>query len=684
MKVIASTNFKFKFLLVLFSLFVTVSAVADSALNVSAKTKDLKVLKLGDIAISEFNENQVAATKETVTRFLSSHYKKINLEDPVVVEDIFNRFIDFIDRSHDVFLDRDIKLFKAKYAENFGEYLYSGDLSAIYNIYSLALKRFYQRYSFVLTLLDKEPDLSGNQQLLRDRSKAPFLTSSSDLDDLWAKKVKNEVLTQKLKGSDWNKVQKKLKRRYTFAIKRLSQIKSDDVLQIFLNSFGGEFDPHTNYLSPRNTEKFQEDMSLSLVGIGATLRIEDETTTIVSLIAGAPAEKSKQLKAGDKIIGVGQKRDDIEDVVGLDIEDVVDKIKGKKGTAVYLEIEPANGGKIKLVKIIRDRIDIEQGRAKVSYKKEAKHNIATITIPSFYFGLTEDVSKLLTEISAKKNVAALIIDLRNNGGGSLEEAIGLSSLFIADGPVVQVRDSYNRVEVYTDDGSSQVYKKPLFIMINRFSASASEIFAAAMQDYNRAIILGNQSFGKGTVQQSRLLQLQSFFNATTLIGSVRYTIQKFYRINGESTQLKGVMPDISFPNLIDPTKYGEEQEDNALDWDKITSSSFVKLNSLDDIIKTLDDKHKHRIAKNREFVRQAERDELVKANNDDYISLNYAKRKKLYDNLQEFDLKTINSRFLAEGKKEIKNLDDLPKDYEAPDYYLEEARLIVVDFLNLD
>ena len=466
------------------------------------------------------------------------------------------------------------------------------------------------------------------------------------------------------------------------AIRRLTQTKADDIVQVYLNAFAREIDPHTSYLAPRTAKSFSESMNLSLEGIGATLQSEDDETTIKSLVPGAPAERSKKLHAGDKIIGVGQAKGEIEDVIGWRLEDIVDKIKGKKGTKVRLEIEPAKGGKSSIVTIVRDKVRIEDQAAKLTVSKVDGETIGVIKVPSFYIGLTEDVKKLLSD-AEKKNIGALIIDLREDGGGALTEAVALSGLFITDGPVVQVRDAYQRIRVHEDDDNTQQYKGPLLVMVDRFSATASEIFAAAMQDYDRAIIIGQNTFGKGTVQQSRSLNFVYDLDQTPL-GVLQYTIQKFYRINGGSTQLKGVSADINFPEIIDAKENGEEKEDNALPWDKIPAATYVQAGDARKDVTVLTDKHLARIAKDPEFVALAE-DLKVRDERRDrkFLSLNYQERKAENDKDDARHLKEINERFKREGKKPLKDIDDLPKDYEAPDFFLKEAEKIAADLVKL-
>jgi len=617
-------------------------------------------LKQSDITIPSATDANQLATKRATTRLTQSHYRKFQLDD-AFSEKIFDRYIKSLDYSHNTFLKSDIDDLRAKYGSKLDDQLNEGDLSAAFAIYDLMMKRRYERYAYALSLLDQEPDLKGNDQIEIDREKAPFPTSEEEVNKLWEQRVKNDVISLKLKDKKWPEIKEKLTKRYNLAIRRLTQTKADDIVQIYINAFAREIDPHTSYLAPRTAKSFNESMNLSLEGIGATLQSEDDETSIKSLVPGAPAERSKKLQAGDKIIGVGQEKGEIEDIIGWRLEDIVDKIKGKKGTKVRLEIEPAKG----------------------TVSKVEGETVGVIKIPSFYIGLTDDVKKLLVD-AEKKKIGALIVDLRENGGGALTEAVALSGLFITDGPVVQVRDAYQRIRVHEDDDNAQQYKGPLLVMINRFSASASEIFAAAMQDYNRGIIIGQNTFGKGTVQQSRSLNFVYDLDQTPL-GVLQYTIQKFYRINGGSTQLKGVSADINFPEIIDAKEIGEEKEDNALPWDKIPPATYSETNKARKDVEALNEKHLERIAKDPEFIALNEdlkiRDERRERK---FLSLNFQERKAENDKDDARRLKDLNDRFKREGKKALKDIDDLPKDYEAPDFFLKEAEKMAADLVKLN
>lgn len=641
-------------------------------------------IKENALVIPKANDQHSISTKRVTARLTQSHYEKFKLDDEFASK-IFNRYIDFLDPAHNTFLQSDVEEMRAKYGTKLDDQLYAGELGAAFDMYDLMTKRRYERYKYALSLLDKEPDLKANDQIEVERDKAPFPKTTAEADKLWEERVKNDIINLYLKEKKWSEIKKTLVKRYDLAIKRLTQIKADDILQTYLNAFAREIDPHTSYLSPRAAKAFQESMNLSLEGIGATLSMEDDITSIRSLVPGAPAARSKKISVGDKIVGVGQgEKGEIEDVIGWRLDDVVDKIKGKKGSVVRLEIEPEKGGKTKIISLTRDKVRIEDSAAKLSVDKVDGKNIAVIKIPSFYIGLTSDVRKLLAQMKEKK-ADALIIDLRENGGGSLTEVIELSGLFIKEGPVVQVRDAFNRIKVHEDpEADKSIYDGKLMVMINRHSASASEIFAAAMQDYNRAIIVGQQTFGKGTVQQSRSLNFVYDLDKDPL-GYIQYTIQKFYRINGGSTQLKGVDADIKFPEIINAAKTGESFEDNALPWDKIPAASYQEAGHARDAVETLTQKHEERVAKNPEFIVVNE-DIAIRKERDErkFMSLNLAERQKENKEDEDRRLKNLNERFKREGKKPLKDIDALPKDYEAPDFYLKETEQMMVDWLEID
>ncbi|MCW2254525.1 carboxyl-terminal processing protease [Providencia alcalifaciens] len=631
-------------------------------------------------------DTQHGTVSERVTsRFTRSHYRQFDL-DKEFSGKIFDRYLNMLDYGHNVLLQSDIDEY-AKDKAKVGEWLEEGKLDKFYDLYNLSQQRRLERFKYALARLEQPMNFDVNDSIDVDRSKMPWPKDKQELDKLWDQKVRFDWLNLKLSDKDDKEIKEKLTKRYNFALKRLSQGQSEDVFQLIVNAFAREIDPHTSYLSPRSTEQFNSQMSLSLEGIGAVLQQDDDNTVINSLVAGGPAAKSKELKVGDKIIGVGQIDKPMVDVVGWRLDDVVALIKGPKGSKVRLEVvSDTKGAKPHTVTILREQIRLEDKAAKLTIKNVGKEKVAVLSIPSFYVGLTNDVKTQLQKM-AKDNVSALIIDLRGNGGGALTEAVSLSGLFIPKGPVVQVRDNNGQVRQDIDDDDVIYYKGPLVVLVDRFSASASEIFAAAMQDYGRALIVGEPTFGKGTVQQHRSLSRvydQMLKPDWPSLGSVQYTIQKFYRIDGGSTQRKGVTPDIIMPTGQDPAETGESFEDNALPWDSIPPANYTKAGDVTADLSELKAKHEARISQDTEFKYLNEDIARYKANKErkNLVSLNYAERLKEDNEIEAINLKRVNERFAKEGKPLLKSIDDLPKDYEGPDPYLDETVKMAIDLAH--
>lgn len=633
-------------------------------------------------------ETQHATVSERVTsRFTRSHYRQFNLDGAFSAK-IFDRYLNLLDYSHNVLLASDVEEY-AKQKNLLGDELRSGKLTVFYDLYNLAQKRRFERFQYALKVLERPMDFTGNDTYELDRSKAPWPKTEAELNQLWDSKVKYDELSLKLTGKTDKEIRETLTKRYKFAIRRLAQTNSEDVFSLAMTAFAHEIDPHTNYLSPRNTEQFNTEMSLSLEGIGAVLQMDDDYTVINSMVAGGPAAKSKAITVGDRIVGVGQTGQSMQDVIGWRLDDVVALIKGPKGSKVRLEILPAGKGtKTRTVTLTRERIRLEDRAVKMTVKTVGKQKVGVLDIPGFYVGLTDDVKVQLQKLE-KQNVSAVIIDLRTNGGGALTEAVSLSGLFIPSGPVVQVRDNNGKVREDSDTDGVVYYKGPLVVMVDRFSASASEIFAAAMQDYGRALIVGEPTFGKGTVQQFRSLNRiydQMLRPEWPALGSVQYTIQKFYRVNGGSTQRKGVTPDIIMPTGNEETETGEKFEDNALPWDSVAAATYVKAGDLTPFGAQLLKSHDERIAKDPEFqyiIKDIARYNAMKDKRN-FVSLNLMQREKENDEEDATRLARINDRYKREGKPPIKKLDDLPKDYQEADPYLDETVHIALDLAKLD
>ncbi|MEX0446160.1 carboxy terminal-processing peptidase [Xenorhabdus sp. SGI246] len=621
-------------------------------------------------------------SQRIVSRFLRSHYRHFSL-DADFSGKVFDRYLNMLDYGHNVFLASDITQFAAQKGL-LGKELENGDLHLPYALFNLQQKRRFERYQYALSRLEKPIHLDGNDTLETERDKAPWSKSVEELNNLWDAKIKSDWINLKLSGKNDKEIKEVLTKRYRTLLKHLTQSKSEDVFRTIMMAFAREIDPHTSYLSPRDTEQFNSEISLSLEGVGAVLQYDDEYVSVRSLVAGGPAAKSNLLKVGDKIIGVGQAGKPIVDIVGWRLEDVVALIKGPKGSKVRLEIIPSTkGAKSHIITLTRENIRLEDNAVKMSVKTVGKEKVGILDIPSFYIGLTNDVKVQLQKL-AKQNVSAVVIDLRGNGGGALTEAVSLSGLFISTGPIVQIRDNTGRIKEDSDTDEAIYYKGPLVVLVDNRSASASEIFAAAMQDYGRGLIVGEPTFGKGTVQQYRSLNRiydQMLSPDWPEIGSVQYTIQKFYRVNGGSTQLKGVTPDILMPTGKEPSDISESQEDNALPWDSIQPANYTSSKKISELIPLLTKLHHQRITNDPEF-KYINQDiayyKVLKARHGVY-SLNYAERDKENKEYEVIKLNRINERFKREGKKSLTSLDDLPKDYKDPDPYLDESVQIALD-----
>jgi carboxyl-terminal processing protease len=652
---------------------------AGMMLAASAQALEAKY-SLSDLPQLAPEKQHATASKRVASRFTRSHYKQFSLDDQFS-SDMFDRYIEMLDFNKSFLTAADVRLLE-KWQNQFDDQLKVGDTSGAFEIFNKVLQRRYDRYQYALTLLDNEIKFNTNDDFVIDRSELDWAADRNALNEIWRQRVKYDALNLKLADKDWKEIKETLSKRYNNALKRLTQTHSEDVFQIYMNAFAREVDPHTSYLSPRNAEQFQSEMNLSLEGIGAVLQVVDDYTVIRSLVAGGPASSSKKLAAGDRIIGVAQDGKSVVDVIGWRLDDVVQLIKGPKGSKVKLEILPeGKNSKSYDVTIVRDKIRLEDRAVKSEVKTVGSKKIGVIEVPSFYVGLAEDTKKEIAKLN-ESQVDGVVIDLRNNGGGALTEATALTGLFINRGPVVQVRDSYGRVKVNGDSDDRVYFDGPLTVLQNRYSASASEIFAAATQDYGRAVVLGEQSFGKGTVQQHRSLNhIYDLFDKP--LGHVQYTIQKFYRINGGSTQNLGVVPDIAFPTAVDPAETGESVEDNALPWDSIKPASYQKLTNYSPILPSLKAKHEQRISKDMEFgfilddIQEYKKDKDINT-----ISLNEKTRIAEQDKTDSKRLARLNKRQKVLGKKPFATLEDVPKDYESPDAYLDEAVDITADLVN--
>ena len=649
--------------------------------------------------------DEVIASLNVVELLKRHHYSKPPLNDQRSVI-IYDSYLKLLDPSRSYFLASDIAEFD-KWKTQFDDFLKDGNLDPGFTLYKRYLDRVKSRLDFALAELNKGVDsfdFNAKESLQIDRKDAPWLNTEAELNDLWRKRIKDEVLRLKIAGKEPAKIQELLTKRYKNQLARLDQTRSEDIFQAYINTFAMSYDPHTNYLSPDNAENFDINMSLSLEGIGAVLQSDNDQVKVVRLVPAGPADKTKQVAPADKIIGVAQGDKEMVDVIGWRLDEVVKLIRGPKGSVVRLEVIPAsnapNDQTSKVVSITREAVKLEEQAAKKSIlnlKQEGKdYKLGVIEIPAFYLDFkafragdpnykstTRDVKKLLTELQ-KEKVDGVIIDLRNNGGGSLQEATELTSLFIDKGPTVLVRNADGKVDVLEDENPGAFYKGPMALLVNRLSASASEIFAGAMQDYHRALIIGGQTFGKGTVQTIQPLNH----------GELKLTLAKFYRVSGQSTQHQGVLPDIAFPSIIDTKEIGESALPQAMPWDTIRPAIRPASDPFKPYIAQLKANHDARTQKDAEFI--FIRDKLALAEklmNEKTVSLNEAERRAEHADIEAKQLAMENARRKAKGEAPLKEMkkedeDALPVEPEKTkpedDAYLSETGRILLDYLKLN
>ena len=639
--------------------------------------------------------------KVLATLLSQYHYAHLELNDSVSSE-LLDGYVQNLDYHRLYFLASDVAAFE-KYRFVLDDSLIDGDVGPAFMIFNKFKQRSDERLTYVNRLLEKEFDFNTVESFQPDRENAAWAPRAEELDELWRKKLKNEALELKLAGKEWPAIAENLNKRYANFRKRLSQLNSEDVFQSFMNALSESYDPHTNYFSPITSQNFNIGMSHSFEGIGAQLNTEDDYTIVVEIIPGGPADRSKQLGVKDKIIGVAQGDDGkMEDVIGMRLDDVVQKIRGKKQTVVRLEIIPAvssPGSPTKTIRLVRDKIVLKDRSARSDTLEVSlegrQYKIGVITIPTFYLDFearqrgeenyestTRDVRRLLAELRGAQ-VDGILIDLRSNGGGSLQEAIELTGLFIKDGPVVQVRNSNGTVEQQRDPDPEIVYDGPLGVLVNRISASASEIFAAAIQDYKRGVVLGGQTYGKGTVQN--LVDLNRVIRSgDDKYGQLKVTMAKFYRINGGTTQHRGVIPDLSFPSIYDESNFGESTEKHALSWDQIPAARYTPEDHVSKYLSALRLKSQKRTAGNVEFRYLAEDLAHIKQEKtENAVSLQEMVRKNEREQLEAQRLARVNERRKAKGLAPLKKGDTIPRDDNAPDFLREEGTHVLADLIAL-
>jgi len=641
---------------------------------------------------------------QVIAELLSQyHFRDREIDDELSGE-VYRAYFETLDPQRFYFLASDLEEF-ASYRSRLDDSLLQGEVDIAYRIFDRYQQRVAERTEHALAVLEDGLDFHSEATLELDRSDADWAESAEALDRLWEKRVINDALTQVLGGRELDEVRESLRGRYERLARNVEQYKSEDVFQTFMNAWAGRFDPHTSYMSPRSSENFDINMRLSLEGIGALLRAEGDFVEVVELIPGGPAARSGELDAGDRIIGVGQEGEPIQDVVGWRLADVVDLIRGPKASEVRLEVLPASGGADATpeeIRLTRNTVELEEQAAQSEVltveQGDRTRRIGVIEVPAFYADFeaanageedyrstTRDVRRLLAT-ERMQDIDGLVIDLRGNAGGSLSEAVKLTGLFIDSGPVVQVHRSNGRREVLRDDaGESAVYGGPLGVLVNSRSASASEIFAAAMQDYGRGLVLGDRTFGKGTVQT--LIGLDRFgIGKDDESGRLKLTIAKFYRINGDSTQRQGVAPDLALPSPYSDDSVGERAADNALPWDSVRPTRYTPAGTLESLLAELRARHERRVQERpalRSVAAEAERQRAEREETE--VSLNIERRREEIEAADAKRLAAVNLRLQAYGREPVSDLDELDeRDEDAlPDVLLEEAARVVADLGQL-
>ncbi|MGH8495526.1 MAG: carboxy terminal-processing peptidase [Gammaproteobacteria bacterium] len=639
---------------------------------------------------------------QMVTRFIEeAHYRHASIDDALSAQ-IFEQYLEALDPNRIYFLASDVEKM-SRYRESLDDSVKRGHLEPVFEIFNLYRARTQERLQLAVQLLAEKPDFTVDEKFYFDRSESPW-ANQAELDEIWRKRIKNDALSLLLSDKTWEETQEALGKRYGQLNRRLTQVKADDVFESFMNAYAHTLDPHSTYLSPRSSEEYRISMSLSYEGIGASLELADEFVSVLDVIPGGPAAISGELEPKDRITAVGQGASgDMVDVVGWRLDDVVELIRGPGGSVVRLQILPGGatpGSAEHTIALKRDRVKLEERAAQsdtIEIERPGGHwKIGVIEVPSFYqdyaaraahkknyTSTTNDARRLIAKLEGE-GIDGLIIDLRDNGGGHLSEAIELSGLFIEDGPLVQLRDYRGATEVLRDPEPEVAYDGPLAVLVNRYSASASEIFAAAMQDYKRGVVIGQQTFGKGSVQNLYSLDNYTRSREGNLgLGQLTLTIGKYYRVTGGSTQHRGVHPDISLPSVIDTETVGESTRETALPWDRIEPIDFAARAPLDAAVSALTERHEQRVANDPDYnyvVGGISASEDLREQ--EWISLNLEARKRERVQQDRENLERENARRAAHGLEPLESLEEL-EDAEPPDFTLRETAEIVADMLNL-
>ncbi len=671
------------------------TAAALAVVSATPAPPSSSLLPPGSVAPTD---NQRAIARKIGEILERYHYRHATI-DGHFSSQVYDRYLDFLDGQRSYFLASDVAEFEP-WRLHFDEMIHTGEIDPAYLIFARFQQRNRERIRYALQLLKSEPDWTVNETFQFDRQHTPWQANEADMNELWRKRVKNDALSLMLTNKSWPEASDLLHKRYERVLKRVDQIKSEDVFENLMNAYARTFDPHSSYFSPNNSEEYRIQMSLNYEGIGASLQVVDDYVTITNLIQGGPAAAAGTIAANDRITGVSQSHDGpMVDVIGWRLDDVVQLIRGKSGTLVRLQVLPAGappGSAEKKLEFIRNKITLEAQAAHKDVRTISRdgraYKIGVVTVPGFYQDIaaqsagdenyrstTRDVRRLLNELKAEK-VDGLVLDLRNNGGGYLPEATALTGLFIKHGPVVQLRDTTGRLEVLDDPEPASDYDGPLAVLVDRFSASASEIFAAAIQDYHRGIILGQRTFGKGTVQN--LVPLDRW-SAKPVNGQLTVTIGKFYRITGESTQHRGVEPDVELPSPIDMKEVGESALESALPWDRIAGVPFHSEGPSSSMpIPTLvsdEDTRAQRDPDYRWLVADIAAIDTIRDQHS--VSLNLSTRREERTREDKERLARENERRAAKGQPAIGNIEDLEK-ADAPDVVLTQAAEIMADMVS--
>lgn len=639
------------------------------------------------------------ATARKIGRILEeAHYSHAPI-DRKMSEIVFQRYLEFLDPQRSYLLASDVSEFSA-YRDQFDEMIRTGNVDPAYLMFARFQQRNRERMQYALSQLKTEPDWTLDESYEFDRTHAPWPADQAQIDDLWRRRVKNDALSLLLTGKQWPEAADILRKRYERVLKRIDQVTNEDVFENLMNAYARAFDPHSSYFSPRSSEEYRIQMSLNYDGIGASLQVVDDYVTIMNVIEGGPAAVAGTLKTNDRITGVGQGHEGVlTDVIGWRLDDVVQLIRGKAGTSVRLQILPggaAPGSPEKVLEFVRNKITLEAQAAHKEVKTVARngrtYRIGVITVPGFYQDIaaqnagdenyrstTRDVAKLLRELKSE-NVDGLVLDLRGDGGGYLPEATALTGLFINHGPVVQLRDTSGRLEVLDDPESAPAYDGPLAVLVDRMSASASEIFAGAIQDYHRGLIIGQTTFGKGTVQN--LVPLDRW-SREPVNGQLTVTIGKFYRVTGESTQHRGVEPDIPLASVLDTKEVGESALESSLPWDRIAGVPF-KTSTVSTtepsvaLLASAEDARAQRDPDYRWLVSDIAAIDTLRGQHS--VSLNLKVRREERAREDKERLERENSRRVAKNLPPLKTVAELDKAKEGqPDVMLDQAAQIMTD-----